>query len=190
LRRSTGPIDTPSTHFSEDRTVIYEKPARLRAAAVIAGLCLLSGALPLGAQKYSAASGRLRVALAKQPLSPNGQSKGPSTMAEGGIQKILADMGADVRIQEARLTSEEEKEYGGWKRLGMALGHFSDLVAQNEREGYFTVGLLATCPSISGCQGPRVPGTRVPRARCQSAKVPAMREPSHLALWHPGTLAP
>jgi arginase len=32
----------------------------------------------------------------------------------------------------------------------MALGHFSELVAQNERDGYFTVGLLATCPSMPG----------------------------------------
>ena len=105
---------------------------------------------PTPAQKYVAPEGRLRVALAKQPFSPNGLSKGPSTMAEGGIQKILADMGAEVRVQEARLTAEQDKEYGGWKRLGMALGHFADLVEQNERDGYFTVGLLATCPSMPG----------------------------------------
>jgi arginase len=71
-------------------------------------------------------------------------------MADGGIQKILTEMGAEIRVQEARLTVEEDEEYGGWKRLGLALGHFSDLVAQNEREGYFTVGLLATCPSMPG----------------------------------------
>jgi arginase len=101
-------------------------------------------------QKYSTPQGKVRVALAKQPFSPNGLSKGPTTMAEGGIQKMLADLNADVRVQEATLTAEEDKEYGGWKRLGMALGHFADLVSQNEREGYFTVGLLATCPSMPG----------------------------------------
>ena len=94
--------------------------------------------------------GALRVALAKQPLSPNGPSKGPTTMAEGGIQKILADLGATVRVDEARLTAQQETEYGGWKKLGMSLGHFADLVARNERDGYFTVGLLATCPSMPG----------------------------------------
>ena len=31
-----------------------------------------------------------------------------------------------------------------------ALGHFADLVSANEREGYFTVGLYATCPSMPG----------------------------------------
>jgi arginase len=100
--------------------------------------------------KYLDAKRRVRVALAKQPLSPNGPSKGPTTMAEGGIQKILDDLGATVRVEEARLTAEEETEYGGWKKLGMSLGHFADIVTRNERDGYFTVGLLATCPSMPG----------------------------------------
>jgi len=100
--------------------------------------------------RYVAADGKLRVALSKQPFSPTGISKGPATMAEGGIQEILAKLGAVTRVHEARLTADEDKEYGGWKRLGMALGHFADIVAQNERDGYFTVGLLATCPSMPG----------------------------------------
>jgi arginase len=106
--------------------------------------------VPLVGQKYTAPDGRIRVALAKQPFSPTGVSKGPATMADGGVQKILSGLGAEIRIQEARLTAEEEKEYGGWKRLGYALGHFADLVERNERDGYFTVGLLATCPSMPG----------------------------------------
>jgi arginase len=101
-------------------------------------------------QRYTAPDGKLRVALAKQPFSPNGTSPGPKTMAEGGIQNQLTDLGVTIRVQEAALTAEENTEYGGWKRLGMALGHYADLVAANEREGYFTVGLYATCPSMPG----------------------------------------
>jgi arginase len=101
-------------------------------------------------QKYVDASGKIRVALSEQPLSPNGPSKGPGTMANGGIQSILEGIGAIVRVEAARLTAEEDTEYGGWKRLGMSLGHFADIVAKNERDGYFTVGLLATCPSMPG----------------------------------------
>jgi hypothetical protein len=71
-------------------------------------------------------------------------------MADGGIQGILKGLGASVRVDEAKLTPEEDKEYGGWKRLGMALGHFADIVTKNERDGHFTVGLLATCPSMPG----------------------------------------
>lgn len=102
------------------------------------------------AQKYSGPDGKLRVALVKQPFSPTGTSVGPNTMANGGIQKTLAGMNTTVRVEEVSLTTDELTEYGAWKKLGWALGHFSDVVAKNERDGYFTVGLLATCPSMPG----------------------------------------
>jgi arginase len=121
---------------------------RLLASATL--IATFAWAAPALAQKYTAADGRLRVALSKQPFSPTGLSKGPDTMANGGIQKMLADLGATVRIEQSSLTKEEDTEYGGWKRLGMALGHYSDIVAKNERDGFFTVGLLATCPSMPG----------------------------------------
>jgi arginase len=129
-------------------------PAILRAMTrmvfVVALALACSSASVAGQQKYVGPDGKLRVALSKQPFSPNGISKGPTTMAEGGIQKILAGLNATMRVEEARLTPEEDTEYGGWKRLGMALGHFADIVQRNERDGYFTVGLLATCPSMPG----------------------------------------
>jgi arginase len=120
---------------------------KLISAALAVALLLPSLAR---AQRYTGSDGKLRVALAQQPFSPNGTSPGPRTMAQGGIQKILGDLGASVRVQEAALTADENTEYGGWKRLGMALGHFGELVAANERDGYFTVGLYATCPSMPG----------------------------------------
>jgi len=113
-------------------------------------LTLLVIAPTARAQRYTAPDGGLRVALAQQPFLPNGTSPGPKTMATGGIQQFLAAQTAHVRLQEAALTADEDKEYGGWKRLGFALGHFAELVEQNERDGYFTVGLLATCPSMPG----------------------------------------
>jgi arginase len=110
---------------------------------------LLAAAAP-HAQRYATADGQLRIALAKQPFSPTGTSRGPTTMASGGIQDVLQRMNAIVRVDEAALSKDEDAEYGGWKRLGMALGHFADIVSRNERDGYFTVGLLATCPSMPG----------------------------------------
>src|SRR4029453_10634094 len=71
----------------------------------------------------------------------------------GGIQQTLKEMGAVVRVEKAALTPEEATEYGGWEKLRMALGHFADLVEKNERAGYFTAGLLATCPSMPGLVG-------------------------------------
>ena len=98
----------------------------------------------------SADAQQLRVALAKQPFSPTGTSVGPSTMANGGIQELLAKMGATLRLSESKLTAVQDTEYGAWKKLGWALGDFARIVAQNERDGYFTVGLYATCPSMPG----------------------------------------
>lgn len=117
---------------------------------ILTVLLLIAWPIAVQAQNYTGPDGRLRVALSKQPFSPNGTSRGPTTMAEGGIREILAGMGAATRVAEAALTPEEEPEYGGWKRLGMALGHFAGIVETNEREGWFTVGLLATCPSMPG----------------------------------------
>src|SRR4030095_2323560 len=116
-------------------------------SAIAAALLLSSLA---HAQRYTGADGKLRVALAQQPFSPNGTSPGPKTMANGGIQQQLAALGATVKLQEAALTADENTEYGGGRRLGMALGHFADIVSANERDGYFTVGLYATCPSMPG----------------------------------------
>jgi len=114
-------------------------------------LLLAAASASLPAQsRYVGPDGTLRVALAQQPFSPNGTSRGPATMANGGIRDTLRRMGATIRVGEAGLTAAEDTEYGGWKRLGMALGHFADIVRQNEADGYFTVGLLATCPSMPG----------------------------------------
>ena len=102
------------------------------------------------AQRYRAPDGKLRVALDKQPFSPTGVSVGPTTMANGGIQQSLTSMGATLRIDESKLTAQQDTEYGAWKRLGWALGDFASIVARNERDGYFNVGLFATCPSMPG----------------------------------------
>ena len=124
-------------------------PVPFRVAVGVA-LLLLSGAIPGQAQRSTDSAGPVRVALVKQPFLPNGRSAGPNTMAGGGIRDILDSMGVVTRVTEIGLTTEQEKEYGGWKRLGMALGHLAEQVAANEREGWFTVGLLATCPSMPG----------------------------------------
>ena len=92
----------------------------------------------------------LRIALVKQPFIPTGTSVGPTTMADGGIQGELRKLGATVRVSEIGLTADQEPEYGGWKRLGYALGHLGRAVAANERDGFFSVGLLGTCPSMPG----------------------------------------
>src|SRR5262245_20185305 len=110
----------------------------------------LAVALVAGGASSATSTDDLKVALIEQPFVPNGTSTGPATMASGGIQEMLAKLGARVRTEEIGLTAEEEKEYGGWKRLGFALGHLGRAVARAARDGEFPVGLLGTCPSMPG----------------------------------------
>ena len=118
----------------------------LAAVFALASLGLINAASLPSSQKQS----QLRVALVKQPFIPNGVSQGPTTMASGGIQAELAKLGVTAQVQEVGLTKEQEPEYGGWKRLGYALGHLGKAVQANERAGVFSVGLLGTCPSMPG----------------------------------------
>ncbi len=113
-----------------------------RTAATLAA-ALIASANAAGGQS-------LRIALEKQPFSPTGNSPGPAAMASGGIQEQLGKLGATLRIDESKLTASQDTEYGAWKRLGWALGDFAKIVATNQREGFFTIGLYATCPSMPG----------------------------------------
>jgi hypothetical protein len=79
-----------------------------RSSLWLAILLIVSGVTP--AQRYTGPDGKLRVALAKQPFSPTGTSAGPNTMANGGIQQMLANMDVVVRTEEASLTPEEATE--------------------------------------------------------------------------------
>jgi hypothetical protein len=81
------------------------------------------------AQRFTG-RGRLRVALAKQPLFSTGTSTGPIRWPTR-IRQLLDQLGTVVRIDEAALTLPRLRIRGG-KKLGMALGHFADIVARND----------------------------------------------------------
>tara|TARA_R110002095_G_scaffold193278_2_gene171476 strand:- start:303 stop:1091 length:789 start_codon:yes stop_codon:yes gene_type:complete len=62
-------------------------------------------------------------------------------------------MNATVRTSSAELSEREQTEYGNWRKMGYANGRLADNVMQNEVDGYFTVGFLASCPSSLGMLG-------------------------------------
>ena len=109
-------------------------------------------------RNYFNDDGTMRIAIAKQPQRPSsGGGKnaldGPDVMADGGIQDILRDMGATVRVSNAELSDREKTEYGNWRKMGYANGRLADNIMQNEADGYFTVAFLASCPSSLGVLG-------------------------------------
>jgi len=78
-------------------------------------------------------------------------SPGPDALERGGLAEMLATLGCDVApTRAARLTAEQEKEYGAWQRMGLANGHLGKIVADALKEERFPVGLLANCNGLMG----------------------------------------
>lgn len=108
-------------------------------------------------RNYFDENGKMRIAIATQSHRPGSGGKnaldGPEVMAQGGIQDMLRGLNAQVRVSDAVLSEREETEYGSWRKMGYANGRLADNVMQNEVDGFFTVGFLASCPSSLGMLG-------------------------------------
>jgi arginase len=108
--------------------------------------------------RYQDSGGAVRVALVKQPYHGGRNtaelSRNPDYLEEGGIADILSEAGFSVgTLNTVGLTPEESRAYGEWHRLGLANGHLAEYVAENERAGHMTVGLLANCNALIGMLG-------------------------------------
>ncbi len=107
------------------------------------------------ADRYLDDQGRTRVALTKMPYSGARNvpelSGGPDYLEQGGLITLLEGMDVALRATSAvALTPEQADDYGEWHRMGMASGNYGELVADNERSGFLTVGLLSNCTSLLG----------------------------------------
>ncbi len=110
------------------------------------------------AQGPTDARGRVKVALVKMPYTGARNvpelSTVPDYLDQGGIAEHLRSVGAVLKpTATVRLTPDEQSEYGEWHRLGLANGRLAEIVAQNTRERYLTVGLLGNCSSLMGMLG-------------------------------------
>jgi len=119
-------------------------------------LCLLMGALITGLRVSPAQSLKpVKIALVKNSYSGSREeaelSPGPDALERGGLAEVLAGLSCDVApARNARLTAEQDKEYGAWQRMGLANGHLGRIVADTLREGRFPIGLLANCNGLMG----------------------------------------
>ena len=79
---------------------------------------------------------------------------GPDIMEGNGLYGLLDDMGVEVtETKTARLTKEDEKEYGTIYRLGLASGHMSEIVSSQIRWGEFSLALISNCIGLMGVLG-------------------------------------
>ena len=107
------------------------------------------------ADRYFDPQGRVRVSLVKMPYSGARNvpelSGGPDYIEQGGLLDVLENMDVTLReTQTVALTPDQAGDYGEWHRMAMASGNYGELVADNERGGFLTVGLLSNCTSLLG----------------------------------------
>ncbi|MEJ2204478.1 MAG: arginase family protein [Gemmatimonadota bacterium] len=99
-----------------------------------------------------------RVAVIQMPYTGSRNvaelSDNPGYLHRHGITDSIRALGFSVVADSTvRLTSDDEKEYGSWHRMGLANGHLADMVTENWRSGTLTVGLLGNCTSVIGMLG-------------------------------------
>ncbi len=107
------------------------------------------------ADRYFDEQGLTRVALVKMPYSGARNvaelSGGPGYLEQGGLIELLRGMNVELReAATVALDPEQADDYGEWHRMAMASGNYGEYVADNERNGWLTVGLLSNCTSLLG----------------------------------------
>ncbi len=115
----------------------------MKSLVVLVSASLLLLASNLFSQNYG--EGKIKVFIVKN------SSEGPAVMESGGLLDRLANMDCEVaKISTARLSPEEEKEYGAWNRDALESKHIGKLIAENREGQYFTIGLLENCTDLLG----------------------------------------
>lgn len=108
--------------------------------------------LPASAQ--TTMDGGSRIALVKMPYSGARNvpelSGGPDYVGSGLEARLSRSPVTLGPTRTVALTPDEEQDYGEWHRMGMANGHLAEVVTENRRAGYVSVGLLANCTSVLG----------------------------------------
>ena len=76
----------------------------------------------------------------------------PDYIHAAGIEGLIESWGGELirPVQEARLTEEQEKQYGEWNRMALANANFAGLVREGFGDAAITIGLEANCNDLLG----------------------------------------
>jgi arginase len=75
----------------------------------------------------------------------------PNAIEQGGLTALLERLGSKIAESfTARLTPDEEKQYGTQQRFGLASKHLADAVSTQIKKGIFPLGLLQNCNGLVG----------------------------------------
>ena len=79
---------------------------------------------------------------------------GPQALVEGGLLEDIRSQGHQIEgVHTISMSQEEEGQYGGWNRVGLAGGHLSKAVSSLRKDDHFVLGLLADCNGVLGMLG-------------------------------------
>ena len=76
----------------------------------------------------------------------------PDYIHAAGLERLIGEWGGELirPIQDVRLNSEQEKQYGEWNRMALANANFADVVREGLQDDLLTVGLEANCNDLLG----------------------------------------
>ncbi len=109
-------------------------------------------ALPLTAQSADA----IKIDVVKNPYSGSRNtpelSTNPDYIHAAGLERLIDEWGGELirPVQDIRLTSEQERQYGEWNRMALANANFADVVREGLQDDLITVGLEANCNDLLG----------------------------------------
>lgn len=100
----------------------------------------------------------MKIQVVALPYNVEGKGKagasGPAALLDAGLVDRLRERGHEVpEPLTVSLSPEEEAQYGGWNRVGLAGGRLAELVARATEERSFVLGLLADCNGVLGVLG-------------------------------------
>ncbi|MFC2118458.1 arginase family protein [Bacteroidota bacterium] len=96
-------------------------------------------------QGYINNEGKIDIAIVRN------RTEGPRVMAESGLKEILIELGCNVKkLSTVKLSPAEDRQYGDWNKEALESKHIGDLIAENNKNEFFTIGLLDNCTDLLG----------------------------------------
>lgn len=76
----------------------------------------------------------------------------PDYIHAAGLERLIGEWGGEMLrpVQEARLTADQERQYGEWNRMALANRNFAELVREGFGDADLIVGLEANCNDLLG----------------------------------------
>lgn len=102
------------------------------------------------------ASAAVKVDVIKNPYGGSRNtpelSTNPDYIHASGLESLIEEWGGRLirPVQDIRLTTEQEKQYGAWNRMALANANFAAVVREGLQDNLVTIGLEANCNDLLG----------------------------------------